>query len=116
SCLSVVPGALGKMYKFIVAVAATCSILAAADNLVILPNNVELDGPEARHHLLAEAGFADHQEDWTRKVEWHSSNPKVAIVDASGEVRPMSDGQTTITAAAQGRTATVSLRVKNSQT
>ncbi len=93
---------------------ASC-ILSAAENLSILPRTIDLDGPEARHHLLAEADLGDHQEDWTRKTEWRSSNPKIAIVDATGEVRPMGDGEAVITAAAQGRTATATVRVKNSQ-
>src|SRR5690242_9607748 len=84
--------------------------------LAILPSSVELNGPEARHHLLAEAALGDHQEDWTRKAEWRSSNPKIAIVDASGEVRPMADGEATITASADGRSATATVRVKNAQT
>ncbi len=33
------------------------------------PATVELNGPEARQQLLAEARLGDHQEDWTRKVE-----------------------------------------------
>jgi hypothetical protein len=89
--------------------------LAAAENLVILPSAVDLNGPEARQHLLAEADLGDHQEDWTRKTEWHSSNPKVAIVDANGEVRPMGDGEAVITAAGHGRSATAAVHVKNSQ-
>ncbi|HKW98806.1 MAG TPA: DUF1549 domain-containing protein [Bryobacteraceae bacterium] len=84
-------------------------------DLAILPNSIDLNGPEARHHLLAEAAMSDHQEDWTRKVEWRSSNPKVAIVDANGEVRPIGDGEATVTASGQGRTATAAVRVKNSQ-
>ena len=94
--------------------AAVCAV-AAADGLTILPGNIELNGPEARHHLLAEATLGDHQEDWTRKVQWQSSNPKIAIVDANGEVRPMADGEATITANSQGRNAAASVRVKGSQ-
>src|SRR5579864_155689 len=104
------------MYKSLALLAAACSVLSGADSLAILPNTVELSGPEARQHLLAEASLGDHQEDWTRKVEWRSSNPKVAIVDANGEVRPMDDGQTTITATANGRSATATVRVKDWQT
>src|SRR5579864_5700201 len=104
------------MYKSLALLAAACSVISAADSLAILPSTVELSGPEARQHLLAEAGLGDHQEDWTRKVEWRSSNPKVAIVDANGEVRPMDDGQTTITATANGRSATATVRVKDWQT
>ena len=66
--------------------------------------------------MLAEATVGDHQEDWTRQAQWSSSNPKVAIVDANGEVRPIGDGQATITATAKAQTATVTVRVKNSQT
>jgi hypothetical protein len=104
------------MHKSFALLAAACSVLSAAGSLAILPSTVELSGPEARQHLLAEASLADHQEDWTRKVEWRSSNPKVAIVDANGEVRPMDDGQATITAIANGRSATATVRVKDWQT
>jgi hypothetical protein len=104
------------MHKSLALLAAACSVLSAAESLAILPGTVELSGPEARQHLLAEASLSDHQEDWTRKVEWRSSNPKVAIVDANGEVRPMDDGQATITATANGRSATATVRVKDSQT
>src|SRR6195256_2689383 len=104
------------MCKSLTLLLTASTILAAADTLAILPNSIEQNRPEARHHLLAEATFPDHQEDWTRKVEWKSSNPKIAIVDANGEVRPFADGQTTITAAGNGRTATATVRVKDSQT
>ena len=103
------------MHRFLPLLVAACSLLSAADNLTILPSSVELNGPETRQHLLAEARLGDHQEDWTRKVEWRSSNPKVAIVDANGEVRPMDDGEAAITAVAQGRSATATVRVKGSQ-
>ncbi|HUJ22627.1 MAG TPA: DUF1549 domain-containing protein, partial [Bryobacteraceae bacterium] len=83
--------------------------------LAILPPQIDLNGPEARHHLLAEASLGDHQEDWTSKVRWRSSNPKVAIVDANGEVRPISDGEATITADMNGKSANAAVRVKNSQ-
>ena len=53
----------------------------AAANLSILPNTAELNGPEARHQLLAEASVEGHQEDWTRAAEWSSADPKIATVD-----------------------------------
>ena len=70
----------------------------AADSLSILPPRVDLNGPEARHQLLAEATAAGRQEDVTRTVPWTSSNPAVATVDATGLVTPISDGDATITA------------------
>jgi len=103
------------MWKPLTLLVAACALLSAADSLAVLPNTIDLEGPVARQHLLAEASFADHQEDWTRKVVWGSSDPKVAIVDANGEVRPIGDGQAIISANGQGRTATATVRVKNSQ-
>ena len=103
------------MWKPLTLLITSCSLLPAADSLAILPDTVELNGPEARQQLLAEAGFGDHQEDWTRKVVWHSSNPKIAIVDANGELRPMGDGQATISASAEGRSAITTVRIKGSE-
>ena len=53
---------------------------------MLLPQRVELTGPEARQQLLAEAAVGGRQEDWTRTAEWTSSNPKIATVDAGGLV------------------------------
>src|SRR5260370_7223117 len=103
------------MHRPLPLLVAACGLLSAADSLSILPGSVELNSPETRQHLLAEARLGDHQEDWTRKVEGRSSNPKVAIVDANGEVRPMDDGQATISATAEGRSATATVPVKGSQ-
>jgi hypothetical protein len=99
------------MYRcllFIVISAAAC----AAD-LAILPGPVSLGGPEAYQQLLAEASLDGHQEDWTRTARWTSSNADVAKVDQTGMVRPAADGEATITATAQGRTASVIVHVKN---
>ena len=95
---------------FLVATAAL-----AAGNLTILPKAVTLTGPEARHQLLAEAADAGHQEDWTRSSHWASSNPVVVTVDQTGQLKPVSDGEATVTATAEGRTATATVSVKNSQ-
>ncbi len=104
------------MLKLLAPLFAAGALLYAANDLAIQPGSVELNGPEARQQLLAEASLPDHQEDWTRKAEWRSSNPKVAIVDATGELRPIGDGDATITAVTNGRTATAVVHVKNSQT
>lgn len=86
---------------------------AVAADLSILPGPITLNGPEAYQQLLAEAKLDNHQEDWTRTVKWTSTNPAVATVDPSGTIRPVSDGEASITAAAEGRTASVTVHVKN---
>src|SRR5262252_3860996 len=89
--------------------------LALGANLSILPKSAELNGPEARHQFLAEATLDGHQEDWTRTAAWTSSDPKIATVDQAGLVTPVSDGAVTITAKAQGESASAALRVKGAQ-
>jgi hypothetical protein len=92
--------------------------LCLADSLAILPcaaepgqtkvcPTIRLDGPEARHQLLAEATAGGRQQDVTRTLHWTSSNPSVATVDAQGLVSPVSDGTATITAGSAHATVTV---------
>ena len=90
-------------------------LLAAIPSLKLLPTSIELRGPESRSQLIAEATVDDHEEDWTRSAQWSSSNPKVAAVDQTGLVTPIADGEVTITAAAQGRSAQTKVRVKAAQ-
>ena len=82
----------------LVAPALFFSILSLAAPLAILPPHIELNGPEARHQLLAESTTDGRQQDVTRTVKWTSSNPAVATVDVTGLVTPISDGTTTISA------------------
>ena len=69
-----------------------------AQSLVVLPPTVTLSTPESHQHLIAEATVDQHQEDWTGKVKWTSSNPQIATVDAAGLVSPVSDGDAVISA------------------
>jgi hypothetical protein len=98
--------------------ALVCALLFAApafaQSLAVLPPSVELTGPEARQQLLIEATVGEHQEDWTSAAEWSSSDPRIAIVDAHGIVRPVGDGEARITARAKGRTAAATVRVQGS--
>lgn len=82
-------------------------------SLAILPPSVELATKESRAQLIAEATNAGYQEDWTKAARWISSNPGIAAVDASGIVKPVSDGEATITATVNGKSAAVKVRVKN---
>jgi hypothetical protein len=89
------------------------AVSAFAADLTILPGSVDLDGPEAYQQLLAEASVEGHQEDWTRAAQWTSSDPNIAKIDQTGMVRPVADGQAAITVKSQGRTASLTVRVKN---
>ncbi|HEV1283730.1 MAG TPA: DUF1549 domain-containing protein, partial [Bryobacteraceae bacterium] len=91
-----------------------CAVPLLAQKIVVLPPSVELTGPEARQQMLAEATLSNHEEDWTRLAEWSSSDPKIAMVDEHGIVRPVGDGEAKITARAKEITATVTVRVKDS--
>ncbi|HEU0141106.1 MAG TPA: DUF1549 domain-containing protein [Bryobacteraceae bacterium] len=84
----------------------------APSSLSLLPASVNLSGPEARQQLLAEATVDGYNEDWTTIAVWKSSNPRVAAVDGAGIVRPVADGEATITAAAKGMTASAKVTVK----
>jgi hypothetical protein len=84
-----------------------------AQKLAVLPEAVELRGPEARQQLIAEATNAGFQEDWTRAAKWSSSDPKIAAVDESGIVRPAGDGDARITARANGIEASVTVKVRD---
>jgi hypothetical protein len=95
----------------LLSLAAWGAALAAAPGLSVLPSAVDLSGPADSHQLLAEAAVDGHAEDWTRTVEWKSSNPAVARVDQTGVVTPVADGSVTITAAGSGRTASATVRV-----
>jgi len=94
---------------------ASAGVLAFASDIAVLPSQVELNGPQDRHQLLAEANAGDHQEDWTRTARWTSSDTKIAAVDQTGVVTPVSDGEAVITATASGRTATATVRVRNTR-
>ena len=102
------------MYKITLLFTLAAAALAAP-NLAILPNSIELTSLADTHQLLAEATVDDHQEDWTRTAQWTTSNASVAKVDQTGVVTPVGDGTATITAAANGHTATASVRVKGAK-
>lgn len=99
--------------KFLPFVCAVAGCVYAGDTLSILPPSVELNGPEARQQLLAEGTAGAFQDDLTSKVQWTSSNPKVAAVDTAGRVKPVADGEAVITARVDGREASVTVHVKN---
>ncbi|MGA2133159.1 MAG: DUF1549 domain-containing protein [Bryobacteraceae bacterium] len=82
--------------------------IAQAATLRILPPSATLEGPESYQQLLAQS-----QQDDTPAAHWTSSNPSVATVDKAGVVRPVADGEATITAASEGQTASITVHVNN---
>jgi hypothetical protein len=90
-----------------------CATSLCAGTLQILPQSIILNGHEARQQLIAEQTDGAYQEDWTAHTNWISANPQIATVDQKGLVIPVSDGQTTVTATANGLSATVTVQVAN---
>ena len=84
-----------------------CAVSAcmAAETIAILPANVALKGPEARHQLIAEGNVDGRQQDRTRTLKWTSSNASGATVDDSGLVTPVADGTAVISAGPARATA-----------
>jgi len=97
-----------------------CSVLLGIavpllGQLTVLPPAVELSTPESRQQLVAISTDGGFLQDWSRQAQWTSSNPAIAKVDAAGIVTPAGDGEATITANAQGRSAVVKVRVKGAK-
>ncbi len=89
----------------------SASALLAADRLDVLPKSVALSGPEARQQLIAEGAAGSFQEDWTPTAQWISTDPKIASIDAKGVVKPVSDGETTVTGKVNGLESSVKVKV-----
>src|SRR5690349_11206851 len=96
--------------------AATAAPVVLAAELKLLPADVVLTGPHARHQLLAVQGANGKVVvDQTNHATYKSSNDKIAAVDTSGNVRAVSDGEATITATQNGQAASVVVKVKNTK-
>jgi hypothetical protein len=89
------------------AAASLASAAQAQSGLRLLPAETVLVGPESSQRLIVEA----HRDgksvgDGTASATFTSSNPAVATVDAGAIVRPVGDGEATITATVDGQQAT----------
>src|SRR5262245_22802896 len=107
-----------KLLSLLLSLALVIAVPPAlrADDLKLLPGDIILTGSHARQQLLAvdDANgkvVADH----TRAAKFTSSDDKVAAVDASGQVRAVGDGEATITATHEGRTAKVVVKVQKTK-
>ena len=84
---------------------------AADDALRLLPSEITLQGPEARHRVLVHRLAGDElAAQVSAGVEWKSGDPSIVAVD--GDVlRPVANGTTQVTAAVGGQTASISVTV-----
>jgi hypothetical protein len=89
------------------------SLLGLA-KISILPSSLSITGPHYGQRVVVEGIFADgHQEDLTSMAIIAISDPAVANLDSDKTVRPAGDGEATITATVQGRSANAPLTVKD---
>lgn len=85
---------------------------AFAGDLRILPLDVTLTGPKASAKLLVVEETAGRATaDVADSVKFTTSDPAIATIDAEGTVRPVGNGETTITAKVGDRTTTTNVRV-----
>lgn len=84
--------------------------------IVMLPGSAVLTGPNGGQRFLVEArGESGYSGDLTARARFESSNPRVAAVDAGGEVRAVGDGRATITATIGARTARAGVLVQGTR-
>ncbi len=86
----------------------------AADDLVVLPGSVVLDGPTAEQQLVVErrdgsTGLADE----TARARFASDDERVVAVSPEGRVTPRSDGRATITASVGDQSTRVAVEVRH---
>ena len=89
---------------------ATCKVLVSTLASGITLDRTELsmkvgDSPVTLVAKVTPASTSD------KSVTWRSSNEKVATVDSNGKVTPIGNGEATITAEANGYTATCTVKV-----
>lgn len=101
------------MYSLRVAlIAITLALPCTAGELKLHPVSVSLIGPRASQQmLLVEEDASRVEADRTSVAKFTSADAKVAVVDDAGRVTPVADGETTITATANGMSATAKVRV-----
>ena len=102
--------------RFGMALALACSWFgtAGASDLAVLPESATLDGPKASQRVLVEEREGGTMVgDRTAGATFRVDDPKVASVDVLGNVKPLGDGSTTLTAKVGDREAKATIAVKN---
>ncbi len=92
--------------------ALSLSVGTQAEELAVLPSQAALSGPEARQGLIVQHRDSEvFTNQVTDGVTWSSSDPAIAAVSGDGVVRPVADGEATITATVGEQTATANITV-----
>ena len=87
---------------------------ASVQSLTVEPGVVTLRGRDSVQQVFATAKLTgDVIKDLTKRVAYKSSNDKVAVVDAEGIIRPVSDGTAEITGEFAGKSAKIAVTVEH---
>jgi len=86
---------------------------ARADGLVLLPDRIELSGPQARHRVLPQIQQGELLIGLpVQPPTWTISDPKVVRIE-NEVLYPLGNGQATLTATVGNQTASLTVVVKN---
>src|SRR5437016_3357001 len=89
---------------------------APAAELKLMPAEISLSGPQASQRLLVLAKENGKiVGDRTSLARFESSDEAIAKVDSRGVVRAVGDGEVTVTARQDGKTATATVKVKGAK-
>ena len=98
------------------AVLLLCLGMPLAGSIRIDPPQMTLTGPKATQRLLVLDTMAGEvRGDVTKQAKFTSSNPKVAAVDATGQVRAIGDGEAIITAVQGDAEAVAKVKVQQTR-
>ncbi len=84
---------------------------AALEKLLVFPPDVSLVTAKDQQTLVVQAVYADGiTRDVTDRVQWTLADPKIVRLEGA-KLRPAADGETKLTAAFEGQTVTIPVRV-----
>lgn len=103
------------MKPILTALVALCSVAMASaqpPKLTVYPASIALDNPRAEQRVIVLGEFANGTKaDLTREAKYEIQKSKSATVDASGIVRPVADGTSSLVITARGATVSVPIAV-----
>jgi hypothetical protein len=95
------------------ATAASAGDAPVPGSVTVEPATMELRHPRRPHLVQVLGASADgYSLDLRAQAKFSSADPKIAVVDDQGWVRPVASGQTRVTAAVAGQTKSVTVQVQ----